>query len=98
MEQQSARRLSLMRLGGWSASVSGTIGAIGLVLWFARFAFPGGPVGWFNDLLTGHDPVRTGATPGLTSGTRPLPCARRPHCLAPQGPALFYQITWTHVW
>jgi hypothetical protein len=51
MEQQSAQRLSMMRLGGWSASVSGTIAAIGLVLWFARFAFPGGPVGWFNDLL-----------------------------------------------
>ena len=51
MEQQSAQRLGIMRLGGWSASVSGTIAAVGLVLWFARFAFPGGPVGWFNDLL-----------------------------------------------
>ena len=51
MEQPSAQRLRILRLGGWSASVSGTIAAVGLVLWFARFAFPGGPIGWFNDLL-----------------------------------------------
>jgi hypothetical protein len=51
MDQQSAQRLRMMRLGGWSASVSGTIAVIGLVLRFARFAFPGGLVGWFNDLL-----------------------------------------------
>ena len=51
MEDQFTPGLGMMRLGGWSASVSGTIAALGLVLWFARFAFPGGPVGWFNDLL-----------------------------------------------
>ena len=51
MEQHAAQRLRMMRLGGWSAAVSGTIAAVGLVLRFARFAFPGGLVGWFNDLL-----------------------------------------------
>ena len=51
MAQESAQRLRIMRLGGWLASLSGAIAAVGLVLWFARFAFPGGPVGWFNDLL-----------------------------------------------
>ena len=51
MEDQFAPRLRKMQLGSWSACVSGTIAALGLVLWFARFAFPGGPVGWFNDLL-----------------------------------------------
>ena len=49
--EQDSRRLGLTRLGAWSARVSGTVAAIGLVLWFARFAFPGGPVGWLNDVL-----------------------------------------------
>src|ERR1051326_9197006 len=51
MEDKFAPRLRMIQLGGWSACVSGTIAALGLVLWFARFAFPAGPVGWFNDLL-----------------------------------------------
>jgi hypothetical protein len=51
MDYQFAPRVRMMRLGGWLASASGTIAAFGLVLWFARFAFPGGPVGWVNDLL-----------------------------------------------
>jgi hypothetical protein len=51
MQQQSREWLRMLRLGGWSASVSGIVAAIGLALWFARFAFPGGVVGWLNDLL-----------------------------------------------
>jgi hypothetical protein len=39
------------RLGGWPALASGIVAAVGLVLWFARFAFPGGIVGWLNDVL-----------------------------------------------
>ena len=51
MHLTSGQWSGLTRLGGWSAYVSGIIAAIGLVLWFARFAFPGGPVGWLNDVL-----------------------------------------------
>jgi hypothetical protein len=47
----SGGRVAAIHLGRWAALASGTVAAVGLVLWFARFAFPGGRVGWLNDVL-----------------------------------------------
>ncbi len=47
----SSGRVAALQLGRWAALASGTVAAVGLVLWFARFAFPGGIVGWLNDVL-----------------------------------------------
>jgi hypothetical protein len=51
MQSGSGARLDATHLGAWSASASGTVAAAGLVFWFARFAFPGGILGWLNDGL-----------------------------------------------
>jgi hypothetical protein len=42
----------LMRLGSRAALASAAVSAVGLILWFARFAFPNSVVGWLNDVLT----------------------------------------------
>lgn len=52
MDGVPAGSAGILRLGRWSAAVGAGVAAIGVVLWFARFAFPGGIVGWLNDLMT----------------------------------------------
>jgi hypothetical protein len=42
----------LIRLGSKAAFASAAVSAVGLTLWFARFAFPNSVVGWLNDVLT----------------------------------------------
>lgn len=51
MHGGSGTRLDTTQLGAWSAFASGTIATIGLGFWFARFAFPGGRIGWLNDVF-----------------------------------------------
>ena len=46
-----AQTTTVLRLGGWTAYLSGAVAAIGLLFWFARFAFPGSVIGWLNDVF-----------------------------------------------
>jgi hypothetical protein len=46
-----AQTTTVLRMGGWTAYLSGAVAAIGLLLWFARFAFPGSVIAWLNDVF-----------------------------------------------
>ena len=46
-----AQTTTVLRLGGWTAYLSGAVATIGLLFWFARFVSPGSVIGWLNDVL-----------------------------------------------
>lgn len=46
-----AQTTTVLRRGGRLAYLSGAAAAIGLLMWFTRFAFPDSVIGWLNDVL-----------------------------------------------
>ena len=51
MTRPRTETASVLRMGARAAYLSGAVAALGLVFWFARFAFPGSVIGWLNDVL-----------------------------------------------